>query len=127
MNSASASNGAGRSYDIVVFGATGFTGKLTAEYLLRSPDSQRIKLAIAGRNSSKLEATRQQLQADSGQGQVDTIVADSNDYTSLVQMAAQARVVITTVGPYLKYGEPLVRACVETGTHYVDLTGEPEF
>lgn len=116
-----------RPFDIVVFGATGFTGKLTAEYLVTIENADKLKLAIAGRNSSKLEACKQDLLGKNNKAKIETIEADSNDYTSLVNMAAQAKVVITTVGPYLKYGEPLVRACVEAGTHYVDLTGEPEF
>ncbi|AUM14581.1 saccharopine dehydrogenase family protein [Ketobacter alkanivorans] len=127
MTTKAATKGSERPFDIVVFGATGFTGKLTAEYLVQCAHSKKIKLAIAGRNSGKLEACKQDLMALNSKADIGTIEANSDDYTSLVKMAAQAKVVITTVGPYLKYGEPLVRACVEAGTHYVDLTGEPEF
>jgi len=127
MTTKTTNKGSKRPYDIVVFGATGFTGKLTAEYLVTSKEANKLKLAIAGRNSGKVDACKQDLLAKNSKANIDTIVADSSDYTSLVNMAAQASVIITTVGPYLKYGEPLVRACVEAGTHYVDLTGEPEF
>ncbi|WP_181612090.1 saccharopine dehydrogenase family protein [Nonomuraea soli] len=101
-------------YDIVLFGASGFTGRLTAEYLARhaGPD---VRWALAGRDRAKLEA----LGLD-----VPVIVADASDPAAL---AAQARVIATTVGPYVSYGEPLVKACAEAGTHYLDLTGEPEF
>lgn len=115
-------------YDIVVFGATGFTGGLTADYLAKHAKAAKIKWAIAGRNPAKLENVKQRLQQlDVANKEVGTIQADINDFASLKAMAEQAKVVITTVGPYLEYGEPLVKACVEAGTHYVDLTGEPEF
>ncbi len=127
MTTKTTGKGSKRPYDIVVFGATGFTGKLTAEYLVTVQGAEKLKLAIAGRNPGKLEACKQELLAKNDKAKIDTIQADSEDFTSLVNMAAQSKVVITTVGPYLKYGEPLVRACVEAGTHYVDLTGEPEF
>ncbi|RLU01484.1 saccharopine dehydrogenase family protein [Ketobacter sp.] len=127
MSTQTTAASASRPYDIVVYGATGFTGKLTAEYLVTIDGAEQLKLAIAGRNAHKLQACKQDLLAKNSNAKVETLQADSDDYTSLVNMAAQAKVVITTVGPYLKYGEPLVRACVEAGTHYVDLTGEPEF
>jgi len=105
-----------RPYDVVLFGATGFTGALTAEYLVENAGGARV--ALAGRNRSKLE----QLGLD-----LPLLEADVEDPDSLREMAEAARVVITTVGPYIKYGEPLVAACAEAGTDYVDLTGEPEF
>ena len=112
-----------RKYDIVLFGATGFTGKLVATYLAGKTDES-FKWAIAGRNKSKLERVK----ADLGLGeQVDLISADSSNYASLTAMSSQTRVVLTTVGPYVRYGEPLVKACVETATDYADITGEPEF
>lgn len=116
-----------RPYDIVVFGSTGFTGNLTAKYLAGVQTKSPFKLAIAGRDPQKLTACQQNLLKDHPGAQIDTLIADSNDYKSLVEMASQSRVVITTVGPYLKYGKPLAQACVETGCNYVDLTGEPEF
>jgi short subunit dehydrogenase-like uncharacterized protein len=105
-----------RRHDIVLFGATGFTGALTAEYLAANAGGAR--LALAGRNRSKLEKL--------GLG-LPLLHADVEEPDSLREMAASARVVITTVGPYVRYGEPVVAACAEAGTDYVDLTGEPEF
>ena len=113
---------ASRPYDVVAFGATGFTGQLVAEYLSRSaPD---LRWAIAGRSASKLAAVRSSLGLSDDVG---VLEADSGDPAALQAMAEQTRVVLTTVGPYQKYGEPLVAACVAAGTDYVDITGEPEF
>jgi short subunit dehydrogenase-like uncharacterized protein len=109
-----------REHDIVIFGATGFTGALTAEYLAGHADG--LRWALAGRNRAKLEALSQRLGVD-----VPLLHADVNDERSLRSVAEAARVVITTVGPYVTYGEPLVAACAAAGTDYVDLTGEPEF
>ena len=116
-----------RSHDLVLFGATGFTGRLTARYLAaHAPVDGR--LALAGRSRDKLAAVRAEL-ADfrpSWAG-LPLLDADVADPISLQRLAASARVVVTTVGPYLRYGEGLVAACAEAGTDYVDLTGEPEF
>lgn len=109
--------------DIVVFGATGFTGKLTAQYLAGALPAG-SSWALAGRNRSKLEAVAAGL---GGPLEPELVEADVTDESSLRRVAESARVVITTVGPYLKYGDPLVAACAATGTDYVDLTGEPEF
>ncbi len=113
--------------DLVLFGATGFTGALTAEYLARhAPDG--LRWALAGRNRDKLEAVRARLVAIAPHlGDLELLHADVTDPASLADVAARAKVVITTVGPYLTHGEPLVAACAEAGTDYVDLTGEPEF
>ena len=108
MASPSPANSSERDYDIVVYGATGFTGKLTAEYLVNSKDAATLKLAIAGRNPSKLEACKQDLESLNSNISIGVIQADSDSLTSLKAMAAQTKVVITTVGPYLKYGELLV-------------------
>ena len=118
---------ADREYDIVVFGATGFTGALTAEYLAhRAPATTRW--ALAGRNRDKLEAIRRRLaEISPASAQLPLITADIGDASSMRKLAESTRVVITTVGPYIKYGEPLVAACTAAGTSYVDLTGEPEF
>ncbi|HEY0637636.1 MAG TPA: saccharopine dehydrogenase NADP-binding domain-containing protein [Pseudonocardiaceae bacterium] len=113
--------GDGREFDVVVLGATGFTGRLTAEYLARQGDSG-TRWAVAGRNKGKLAALRDELGVD-----VPIVHADSDDLGSLRDLAGRTRVVATTVGPYLVYGERLVQACAELGTDYVDLTGEPEF
>jgi saccharopine dehydrogenase (NAD+, L-glutamate forming) len=110
------------SYDVVLFGATGFTGGLTAEYLAEhAPEG--TTWALAGRNMAKLEALRERL----GRPEVDLLKADIGDEASLREVAEAAKVVATTVGPYLHYGEPLVAACARAGTGYVDITGEPEF
>jgi short subunit dehydrogenase-like uncharacterized protein len=116
-----------REYDIVVFGATGFTGALTAEYLARNAPAT-TRWALAGRNRDKLEATRRRLaQTSPAAAQVPLLSADVGDASSVRSLAESTRVVITTVGPYVNYGEPLVAACAAAGTSYVDLTGEPEF
>jgi short subunit dehydrogenase-like uncharacterized protein len=114
-------------HDIVVFGATGFTGELTAAYLAEhAPDG--LRWALAGRSMDKLEAVRTRLaKIDPSLSELPLLQADSSDDESLRAVAASAKVVITTVGPYLQYGEPLVAACAVAGTDYVDLTGEPEF
>src|SRR5437588_10211532 len=111
-----------REYDIVVFGATGFTGALTAEYLANNASAQ-TRWAIAGRNQSKLESIRERL----GKADLPLIKADVDDRQSLTKLAESTKVVISTVGPYILYGEPLVAACAAAGTDYVDLTGDPEF
>lgn len=112
-----------RDFDVVVYGASGFTGRLVAEYLLEAygTDGQ-LRWAMAGRNLAKLEGVRRELGAAAAE--VPLLVADSDDEESLEQLAAQTRVVATTVGPYALYGTKLVAACVGTGTHYCDLTGE---
>lgn len=116
-----------RTHDIVMFGATGFTGQLTAEYLARHspPDT---KLALAGRNLEKLGRLRDRLAAiNPAMADTEPLRADVTDERSIREVAESTRVVITTVGPYILYGEPLVAACAKAGTDYVDLTGEPEF
>ncbi|KQX78595.1 saccharopine dehydrogenase NADP-binding domain-containing protein [Streptomyces sp. Root1310] len=110
-----------RPYDIVLFGATGFVGTLTAEYLSAHAPAD-LRWAIAGRGEQKLERLRERLGGDVG-----VLRADVSDPASLRALAEQARVVATTVGPYVSYGEELVAACADTGADYLDLTGEPEF
>lgn len=116
-----------RPFDVVLFGATGFTGGLTAEYLVaHAPPAAR--LALAGRNLGKLEAVRDRLAATNpALARVSLLHADVTEPATLTAVAESARVVISTVGPYLEHGEPLVAACAAAGTDYVDLTGEPEF
>ncbi|MBN6037177.1 trans-acting enoyl reductase family protein [Amycolatopsis sp. 195334CR] len=116
-----------RRHDVTLFGATGFTGALTAEYLARhAPEG--FRLALAGRNRAKLEAVRGKLAAIHPRwAEMPLLHAEIGDAASLAEVAATSRVVATTVGPYLTYGEPLVAACAEHGTAYADLTGEPEF
>ncbi|TDE19245.1 saccharopine dehydrogenase NADP-binding domain-containing protein [Actinomadura sp. 6K520] len=116
-----------RQYDIVLFGATGFTGALTAEYLAEHADPG-TRWALAGRNEAKLAAVRERLAGlDPACADLPLLHADTGDTASIEAVANSARVVITTVGPYAKYGEPLVAACARAGTDYVDLTGEPAF
>lgn len=116
-----------RDFDIVLFGATGFAGGLTADYLAaHAPDH--LRWALAGRNHDKLAGVRERLaEQHPGCAGLELLTADATDPASLAQVARRSRVVATTVGPYLEYGEPLVAACAEAGTDYVDLTGEPEF
>jgi short subunit dehydrogenase-like uncharacterized protein len=115
-----------RDHDIVLFGATGFTGGLTAEYLTRTLGAS--GWAMAGRSRDKLEAVRRRLaEIDPAASGLALLQADVNDRDSIRAVAESARVAITTVGPYIRYGEPLVAACAAAGTDYADLTGEPEF
>ena len=118
---------ADRRFDIVVFGATGFTGALTAEYLARHAPAG-MSWALAGRNMDKLEKVRGRLGRSTRRGLSSRYcVPTVEDPASLRALAEATKVVITTVGPYIRYGEPLVAACAAAGTDYVDLTGEPEF
>jgi short subunit dehydrogenase-like uncharacterized protein len=117
-----------RRFDLVLYGATGFTGGLVADYLARTCGEMPLRWALAGRSPDKLQAVRDRLPVPGDKAQApDLIAADSGDPGSLARLAEQTRVVITTVGPYIRYGEPLVRACAEAGTDYVDLAGEPVF
>lgn len=111
-----------REFDVVVLGATGFTGRLTAEQVAQHlPDG--ATWALAGRNLTKLATV-----ADSLPGPApELVVADTTDVASLDALAARTRVLITTVGPYLLHGDEVVGACARAGTDYLDLTGEPEF
>jgi short subunit dehydrogenase-like uncharacterized protein len=113
---------ADREFDIIVYGATGFTGRLVAEYL--AANYADAKWAMAGRSLTKLEQVRGEIGAPAD---TPLLTANADDPAALKTMTARAQVVITTVGPYQLYGEPLLAACVETGTGYVDLCGEPNF
>lgn len=110
-----------RDFDLVVFGATGFTGRLVVEYLLTTYGTTGpLRWAIAGRSATRLQALGEELGAD-----IPVIAADAADATALAALVRRTRGVITTVGPYQLYGEPLVVACAAAGTDYVDLCGEP--
>jgi short subunit dehydrogenase-like uncharacterized protein len=114
--------------DLVLFGATGFTGELTAQYLAKHGGN--LRWALAGRSLAKLELVRGRLPLDPGANgapRPELLQADASDVESLRALAASARVVISTVGPYLLHGEPLLAACAAAGTDYVDLTGETPF
>ncbi|WP_197374910.1 saccharopine dehydrogenase family protein [Mycolicibacterium baixiangningiae] len=112
-----------REFDIIVYGATGFVGKLTADYLARAGGGARI--ALAGRSQDKLLKVRDSLGERAKDWEL--IAADASQPSTLNALAARTRVVITTVGPYTKYGLPLVAACAAAGTDYADLTGETPF
>ncbi|MCB9649270.1 MAG: saccharopine dehydrogenase NADP-binding domain-containing protein [Deltaproteobacteria bacterium] len=118
--------GSARTYDLILFGATGFTGRLVAEYLLGTGTG--IKWALGGRSAAKLEEVKRALAVEHPAAAVlPVVVADSLDEAAMARVAADCKVVCTTVGPYDRYGEPLVAACARAGTHYCDLTGEPQF
>ncbi|MAT92138.1 MAG: saccharopine dehydrogenase [Halioglobus sp.] len=119
---------ADRDFDVIVWGATGFTGKLVVEYLGQTYGADSgLRWAIAGRNADKLEAVRRDCLPAATRESVDTVLADSDDSDSLAAMARRTRVLCTTVGPYAKYGTPLVEACAAAGTDYCDLTGEVQW
>lgn len=110
-----------RPWDVTLFGATGFVGRLIAAYLAqRAPASLRLRLA--GRDSEKLARIAHELRRDVG-----VAVADVADPGALADLAGSTRVLLTTVGPYARFGEPVARACVEHGADYLDLTGEPAY
>ncbi|GGY37513.1 saccharopine dehydrogenase [Streptomyces omiyaensis] len=116
-----------RPYDVVLYGATGFVGELTAEYLAAHAPAG-LSWALAGRSAARLAALRDRLAADRPHlAGLPLLVADSGDTASLRTLARSARVVASTVGPYVWYGEGLVAACADAGTDYLDLTGEAEF
>jgi short subunit dehydrogenase-like uncharacterized protein len=116
-----------RPYDVVLFGATGFTGGLTADYLAEHAPAG-LRWALAGRNEQKLAAVRDHLAVTNpALADLPLLVADAADADALAEVVATTKVVATTVGPYVEFGGPLVAACANAGTDYVDLTGEPEF
>ncbi len=107
-----------KNFDIVLQGATGFTGRQAAHYLAEHPDRRSFRFAVAGRSKERLEKIASETAADG------LIVADGKDGAAIEALVAQARVVMTTAGPFAKYGDELVRACAEAGVHYADITGE---
>lgn len=110
-----------RDFDIVLLGATGFTGGLIADYLAANSPSA-VSIALAGRNRAKLDAVRNRTGAE-----FDVVTVDATDAAALRSLTGRTRVLMTTVGPYLVHGDAVVAACADTGTDYLDLTGEPEF
>ena len=103
--------------DIIVYGATGFTGKLCMEYMASKERS--TKWAIAGRNQEKLKTVADELCPE-----VEILIADSDDEDALDRLTQRAKVVLSTAGPFHRYGSKLVASCVKNNTHYVDITGE---
>jgi len=118
-----------RDFHVIIWGATGFTGRLVARYMCEQYGvGKSVRWTIAGRNGSKLQEIRNELQhIDAAAADLPLIVADSHSPDLLKTMAARTNVVLTTVGPYSIYGEDLVAACVDQGTDYVDLCGETPF
>ena len=110
-----------RQFDIVLYGASGFTGKLVAEYL--AEEHTQLNWAIAGRDEGKLDGVRKEL----GEPDLPIIIANSGDADQLSSMAKQTRTLISTVGPYARFGTPVIEACATEGTHYCDLTGETQW
>ena len=114
-----------KTYDVVLYGATSFVGKIATHYLqARSAQDTSLNWAIAARSQGKLDELIASLD---GTNKPDVIIADANDADSLKKMCAQATVIISTVGPYALYGEPLIEACISEHADYVDLTGEPQW
>lgn len=128
LNDDKKSNREQRDYAVVLYGATSFVGQITAHYLAeflstnKDKGGNTVTWAIAGRDEEKLNELQSKLAS-----KVDIIIANSDDAASLDTMTEQTQVIISTVGPYLKYGEPLIKSCVSNGTDYVDLTGEAIF
>lgn len=117
-------------YDLIVFGATGFTGKLVVKYLLKNYglNNSKFTWAISGRNELKLdELNKSLIQINQGSVSIDTLVVDSFDSKSLDVLTSSCDVIISTVGPYLKYGLPLIKSCIKNNTNYCDITGEIPF
>lgn len=116
-----------RDFDIVLFGATGFVGRLTAQHLADEAKgaADGVRIALAGRSQSKLEGIRTELTGPAREWPL--LVVDAADTGAVQDLAARTKVVVTTVGPYQKYGKALVAACAAAGTHYCDLTGEVLF
>jgi short subunit dehydrogenase-like uncharacterized protein len=109
-----------REFDLILWGATGFTGRLVAEYLLAHYGPDSLRWAIGGRNESRLADVRDRL----GARELPVVLGDAEDDEEMASLARRARVVCTTVGPYARYGSGLLSACAAAGTHYCDLTGE---
>jgi len=112
-----------KSFDIILYGATSFVGQIMTRYMHETFTDGSVKWAIAGRSLSKLE----KISAEIGLSGIDMITADAKDEEALTAMAGQSKVVVSTVGPYALYGDTLVKVCAESGTHYCDLTGEPQW
>ena len=110
-------------YDIIIFGATSFVGQIMTRYIKQQFNNNSLSWAIAGRSKEKLKKLTKEINAS----EIETIVADANDENAINAMCNRAKVVVSTVGPYALYGSTLVKVCAETGTHYCDLTGEPQW
>ena len=116
---------ANQTFDFVVFGATSFVGQIICQHLLELKTDQPFSWAMAARSQSKLDELKQSL--GTAANDIPVILADASDADALTQMCTQSKVVMSTVGPYALYGEPLIKACAESGTHYCDLAGEVQW
>lgn len=117
-----------RQFDVILFGATGFTGGLAAKYMARMYGSQKVKWALAGRSLSSLETVRQELLAiDGSLRNLPLLIADSSKPDTLRPLVSCTRVILSTVGPFVRYGTPLVELCALYGTDYCDITGETDW
>ena len=117
-----------RKFDIVLFGSTGFTGGLVAEYFAANVDLKNIKWAIAGRNAEKLDTVKANLiSINAACKNIEILLCNSDDIASLENVTKQTKIIVSTVGPFAVHGETLVEACVNTATNYCDITGEPAF
>ncbi|PIE41272.1 MAG: saccharopine dehydrogenase [Gammaproteobacteria bacterium] len=115
-----------KTYDVVLFGATSFVGQIICQYMAATYGiNGNLKWAVASRSQNKLESVKRALGTNAGK--LPLIIADASNEQSLKALCDQAKVVLSTVGPYALYGEPMVKACVETGTDYCDLTGEAQW
>ena len=112
-----------KEFDVIIWGASGFTGRLVAEYLFQNYNKDELNWAIAGRDIKKLNKVRDQYLDQN----IPVIIADSFDEVSLLKMTERTKVICTTVGPYAKYGSQLVKSCVKSKTHYCDLAGEAQW
>ncbi|MFT6450414.1 MAG: short subunit dehydrogenase-like uncharacterized protein, partial [Oleispira sp.] len=113
-------------FDVIVFGATSFVGQILVQYLtdnFNQPNKETLNWAIAGRSQTKLDKVKTQVK----QPELTTIIADAQDEAAITTMCTQAKVIISTVGPYALFGETLVKVCAESGTDYCDLTGEVQW
>ena len=111
-----------RQYDVVLYGASGFTGRQTVQYFARNTHPSEVRWAIAGRNRQALEAAREQAGEDAQSA--DILVADAQDQQAVDAIVAKTRILLSTAGPFSLYGSKIVDACVRYKTHYVDITGE---
>ena len=115
-------------YDLIIFGATGYTGKNVVQYVARSAkEIGGIKWAVSGRDEAKLKRVLSEVPADLKSTDTDIIVCDVKDELSLLGMASKGKVVLNCVGPYRFSGEAVVKACLAKGTHHIDVSGEPQF
>ncbi|KAK6155049.1 hypothetical protein DH2020_009297 [Rehmannia glutinosa] len=119
-----------KTYDIIIFGASGFTGKYVVREALKflnTPNSPLKSLALAGRSPSRLSEALKWASGPNPPPKIPLLTADTSDPSSLIRLAAQAKIILNCVGPFRLYGQPVVSACVESGCDYLDICGEPEF